>query len=69
MESKPGRVVDLRHHRTIRGYQMSLQHTESFMAYRLTSGDDVFNPENVATINAAAAALRRGGYDLSLIHI
>ena len=43
---------------------MSLQHTESFMAYRLTSGDDVFNPENVATINAAAAALRRGGYDI-----
>lgn len=46
---------------------MSLQTTESFIAFPATAGDDAFNTANTALINATSANLRAAGYDVSTL--
>lgn len=43
---------------------MSLLHTESFIAFGRTAGDDTFTAPNVAERTAMAANLTRAGYDV-----
>lgn len=43
---------------------MSLIHTESFIAFDPTVGDDTYTPDNSTMRNAVAAALRRAGYEV-----
>lgn len=43
---------------------MSLQHTESFIAYPQVTVPDALTDENIQAINAAKASLIRGGYEV-----